>query len=374
MLVGRMLAGLALAGSIGVGFTTQLSGGEPKARRAAPMRIGMIDTLFTDVPQSMVLALQQPFNAVMEAETGVSGELMPGGDLANLSQQIVDHKMELGIFHGIEFAWARERHPELHALAIAVNHHTYLHAILVVKADSKTSGIKDLQNNTLALARSSREHCMLYLDRHCRECSLVLSSFFSRMTTTGSEEEAIDDVVDGVVDGAVVDGLALDCYKRRKPGRYVKVKPAHISEPFPADVVVYKNGAIDEATLKKLREGLKNANRTVLGRQIMTLFKLSGFEPVPKDYDQALVHIAKDYPEPAQGGVLPLQPAKPADSRERESGCCLRREREPSLQNRSKSHRRPEVIHAEAPKERDLRSLCRERGRRAMEQRPATPT
>jgi ABC-type phosphate/phosphonate transport system substrate-binding protein len=300
MLVGRMLAGLALAGSIGVGFTTQLRGGEPTVRRAGPMRIGMIDTLFTDVPQSMVLALNLPFRAVMEAETGVSGELVPGGDVTNLSQQIVDDKMELGIFHGIEFAWARQRHPELRALAIAINRHTYLHAILVVKADSKASSIKDLQNNTLALAKGSREHCLLYLDRHCRECSLLPGNFFSKMTTPGSAEEAIDDVIDGVVDGAVVDGSALDCYKRRKPGRYVMVKPAHISEPFPADVVVYKNGAIDEATLKRFGEGLRNANRTVVGRQIMTLFKLSGFEPVPKDYEQLLVQIAKVYPEPAR--------------------------------------------------------------------------
>jgi ABC-type phosphate/phosphonate transport system substrate-binding protein len=301
-----MLAGLALAGSIGVGFTTQLSGGEPTVRRAAPMRIGLIDTLFTDVPQWMVLALSEPFAAVMEEETGVSGQLVPGGDVANLAQQIVDDKMDLGIFHGIEFAWARERHPELRALAIAVNHHTYLHAILVVKADSKTSSIKDLQNNTLALARGSREHCTLYLARHCRECGLVPACFFSKMTTPGSAEEAIDDVIDGVVDGAVVDRLALDCYKRRKPGRFVKVKPAHISEPFPADVVVYKNGAIDEATLKKCSEGLMHANRTVVGRQIMTLFKLSGFEPVPRDYDQALLQISRDYPVPAQGGVPAL--------------------------------------------------------------------
>jgi ABC-type phosphate/phosphonate transport system substrate-binding protein len=260
----------------------------------------MIDTLFTDVPQSMVLVLSQPFGAVMEEETGISGELVPGGDVANLSQQIVDDKMELGVFHGIEFAWARQRHPELRALAIAVNHHTYLQAVLVVKADSKASSLKDLQNNTVALAKGTREHCLLYLDRQCRESSLVPASFFSRMTTPASAEEAIDEVIDGVVDGAVVDRVALDCYRRRKPGRYVMVKPGHISEPFPADVVVYKNGAIDEATLKKFREGLMHANRTVVGRQIMTLFKLSGFEPVPKDYDQLLVQIIKNYPEPAR--------------------------------------------------------------------------
>jgi ABC-type phosphate/phosphonate transport system substrate-binding protein len=264
------------------------------------MRIGMIDTLFSDVPQSTVLALMHPFGAIMEAQTGVSGELVPGGDVANLSQQIVDDKMQLGVFHGVEFAWARKKHPELRALAIAVNQHTYLRAILVVKTDSKASCIRDLHGKTLAMARGTREHCFLYLDRSCEQCKQTPSSFFAKISTPASAEEAVDDVIDGVVDGAVVDGLALDCYKRRKPGRYVKVRSAHISEPFPAAAVVYKNGAIDEATLKRFREGLMNANRSVVGRQMMTLFKLSGFEPVPKDYDHILVEIAKNYPEPAR--------------------------------------------------------------------------
>ena len=44
------------------------------------------------------------------------------------------------------------------------------------------------------------------------------------------------------------------------------------------------------------------ANRTIIGRQIFTLFKLTSFEPVPKDYDQVLSDIAKIYPQPTAHG------------------------------------------------------------------------
>jgi ABC-type phosphate/phosphonate transport system substrate-binding protein len=299
MRAGASLLGLALAMDFIFGFCPALHAGEPAAHRTPPVRIGMIDSLFLDVPQSAVLAFMQPFGAIMEAQTGVAGELMPGGDVAHLAQQIVDDKMQLGVFHGIEFAWARQKHPELRALAIAVNQHTYLRAILVVKAESKLGTIRDLQGKSIALARGTREHCLLYLDRYCEECNKSRTTFFAKVTTPGSAEEAVDDVIDGEVDAAIVDGLALDCYKRRKPGRYVKVRAAHVSEPFPAAAVVYKNGAIDEALLKRFREGLMNANRSVLGRQIFTLFKLTAFEPVPTDYDQVLADIAKVYPPPA---------------------------------------------------------------------------
>ena len=301
MRAGGFLFGVAVTSVFLIGFESKTPAGEPiplPLHRPAPMRIGMIDSLFQDVPQSTVLAFMQPFGAIMEAQTGVSGELVPGGDVAHLSQQIVDDKLQLGVFHGIEFAWARQKHPELRALAIAVNQHIYLRALLVVRADCKISSIRDLQGKIVALARGTREHCLLYLDHHCEQCNKSRSTFFARITTPSSAEEAIDDVIDNEADAAIVDQLALDCYKRRKPGRCAKIRPADISEPFPAAAVVYKNGAIDEALLKRFREGLMNANRSIMGRQIFTLFKLTAFEPVPKDYDQVLAEIARAYPQP----------------------------------------------------------------------------
>jgi hypothetical protein len=42
----------------------------------------------------------------------VSGELVPCGDADNLGRQLMDDKVQLGVFHGIEFAWARQKYPE----------------------------------------------------------------------------------------------------------------------------------------------------------------------------------------------------------------------------------------------------------------------
>ena len=43
---------------------------------------------------------------------------------------------------------------------------------------------------------------------------------------------------------------------------------------------------------------MMNANRTALGRRLMTLWRLTGFEQVPPDYDQTLADIVKAYPAP----------------------------------------------------------------------------
>jgi ABC-type phosphate/phosphonate transport system substrate-binding protein len=109
-------------------------------------------------------------------------------------------------------------------------------------------------------------------------------------------------VVDGVVQAAAVDRAALEAYKRRKPGRFAQLKPIAHSEPFPPPVVVYKQGALDEATLQRFRRGLFNAARTERGQMMLTLFHLTAFDPVPADFNQVLQTTRKEYPPPAPGG------------------------------------------------------------------------
>ncbi len=273
-----------------------------RAARQEKVRIGMIGTLFRDIPEATVLALMHPFGALMQSQTGVNGELVPAGDVGNLGQQLADDKLQLGVFHGIEFAWARQKHPDLRPLVIAINQDRHLRAHLVVGADDPAASLKDLQGKTLALPRQTREHCYLFIERRCPQCKKESPGFFSKITFPANLDEALDDVVDGVVQVTVVDGVSLDCYKRRKPGRYAKLKIVETSEVFPAAVVAYRAGGLDDAVLKRFREGMMNANRTILGRQMLNLFKLTGFEPVPPDYEQTLVDIVKAYPPPSVTG------------------------------------------------------------------------
>ena len=97
----------------------------------------------------------------------------------------------------------------------------------------------------------------------------------------------------------LVDGVALDGYKRRKPGRFAQLKVLLQSATFPAAVIAYRPGSVDEALVKRFRDGLLNAHELPLGRQLMIMWHLTGLEPVPSDYEQTLAEIARVYPQPA---------------------------------------------------------------------------
>src|SRR5262249_47620901 len=155
----------------------------------------------------------------------------------------------LGIFHGYEFAWVKEKFPQLKPLVVAVNQHKHLHAYLVVQKGSDISEFDDLKEKRVNMPRGSKGHCHIFLERGCQECGQCApQEFVSKITKGATAEEGLDEVVEGRVEAAVVDGVALECYKRRKPGRYDGLKLAIESETFPAGVVVYCPGVLEEKT------------------------------------------------------------------------------------------------------------------------------
>lgn len=266
--------------------------------RAVPIRIGLVNSLFRDIPQPMVTTMMQPFGAIMESQTGLAGKMVPAGDARHLGQLLAEDKVHLGVFHGVEFGWARLKYPQLRPLVIAVNQQRHLQALIVVRADASANVFTGLKGKKIALPAHSREHCHLYLQHCCKEHGQEPKSFFSQVTTPDNVEDALDDLVDSLVDAAVVDNVSLDCYRHRKTARCARLKVLQQSAIFPAAVVAYHPGALDDDTLQKFRDGMINANKSTLGRQFMTLWKLTAFEPIPADFDQTVTAILKTYPPP----------------------------------------------------------------------------
>jgi len=293
----QVLRDLALAtGLVGVLCTGVLA--KERAARAPAVRIGLVSTMFKDVPDQLVAASMEPFRALMEAQTGLAGDVFPGGDADQLARQLNENKIQLAVFHGIEFAWVRQKFPELRPLVIVINQHRHLRAHVFVRQDNPADDLGKLKGQTLAVPRRSREHCHLFLARACQKLGLEPEKFFGKIVTPGNFEDALDDVVDGVTQAVMVDGVSLECYKRRNPGRFAKLKELQRSEVFPAAVVAYHEGAIDPATLRRFRDGMINANQSAYGRQLLMLWKLTAFENIPADYDKLLTQAAKTYPAP----------------------------------------------------------------------------
>jgi len=167
---------------------------------------------------------------------------------------------------------------------------------VLIKQGATARDLCALKGKSLAVPHGSWEHCVLFLERELQEKTRGVNGFFSQVTRPESTEDALDDVVDGLVDGVVVDTVSLSCYQRRKPARFAKLKEIQKSAVFPAAVVAYHAGAVDEATLTQFQKGMMNADKTAFGRQLLALWKLTAFEKVPENYGQSLKAIAQSYP------------------------------------------------------------------------------
>ena len=51
----------------------------------------------------------KPFKTLMEEQTGVQGTVVNGTDYDALGRQIMEESIQVGVFHGFEFAWAKEK-------------------------------------------------------------------------------------------------------------------------------------------------------------------------------------------------------------------------------------------------------------------------
>jgi ABC-type phosphate/phosphonate transport system substrate-binding protein len=263
------------------------------------LQVGVIRSLFRDTPEPMIPVLMRPFRSLLETQTGLRGQMITVADVEHLGRQLMDGKAHLGVLHGVEYAWLRQRYPQIKPLVIVVNERRNLEAFLVVPRDSRVAGFADLKGKTVALARFSREHCHLFLERGCQQCGATPQHFFAKLTTPGDAEDALDHVVRGAVAATIVDGITLDYYERQKPGCFAKLKTAVQSEPFPAAVIVYRPDNLDDVSVQRVRDGLLRAAETTGGRQLLKMCRMTGFETVPDDYGQLLDQIIKAYPPPA---------------------------------------------------------------------------
>lgn len=265
----------------------------------APIQIGMVRTFFHDVPQSLVDWLPLPFSKLMKDHTGLDGKLVIGGDYYHVGKLLDEKKVQLGVFHGFEFAWAQSRFPELEPLMIAIYKHRGLRANLVVLKDNPAKGFNDLKGKNVALPMNSKGHCRLFLERSCQSCGQTdPKAFFHQLARPASVFAALDDLVDEKIHAAVVDGEFLESYKDLKPGNFEWLKVVATSEVFPSGVLACRKGGLDEATAARVRDGMIRAKESVTGRDLMLMFKISAFERPPSHYPQTLSDIIKTYPAP----------------------------------------------------------------------------
>jgi len=273
-------------------------GDDKKSDAPRTLRVGIMASFYRDQPEENVKTTIESFKELMLAQTGFLGDPIKVESADQLSDDLEKDRMQLGVFFGHEFAWVREKHPTLKPLVIVVNQLQYQRGYLVVRKEDSLSSFADMKGKSLAIARHTPEPSHLFLERKCLAVNSKMENYFSKITHPDNVEVALDDLVDGTVQAVIVDEVALTSYKRRKPGRFAKLKELDKSPVFPAAVVAYRPDKWNDADLKTIKDALLNAHQNPEGRQLLTMWKLTGFEPVPEDYEKQLKSIADVYPPP----------------------------------------------------------------------------
>jgi len=270
-----------------------LSGREDRLKS---LRIGTSASLSRGESAATEEAGLKMLRSFIKEETGLENKIAKQKNWRELAGKLHAKKLHLGVFPGDEFAWAREKYPKLHALALGVDGDRYPVAYVVTRRGSKITRFADLRNQTVSIPKDGPHFLEVYLRQ---ECGKKPADFFAKIRSQDNDEDALDDLVDGKVQATVVEKASLEAYRRRKPARFKQIKQVTHSKPFPPMVVAYYDNSLDDASLRRFRSGLVGAVRKDRGRMMLTMFRLNRFEAVPTDFTKVVNQTLISYPPPA---------------------------------------------------------------------------
>jgi ABC-type phosphate/phosphonate transport system substrate-binding protein len=266
------------------------------------LRIGSSGTLTGQDKAGKEKSALETLKSFIKDETGLDNEILRQKDWRELADKMAKGKLQVGVFQGYEYAWAKEKYPDLKPLALAINVYRYPVVYVVVKRTNQAKDFAGLKGQSLANPATGQNYLRLFIDRQSEALGKKAEAYFAKIESPDNVETALDEVVDGTVQAVVADRAGLEAYKRRKPGRFKQLKEVAKSQPLPPTIITYYEAVLDQATIKRLRDGLLHASRTEKGETMLTFFRLTGFETPPGDFERVLEQTRKNYP-PASAGA-----------------------------------------------------------------------
>ncbi len=259
-------------------------------------RIGITKGAVRDVPKDLLTTAGESFRELMKNQTGLNGAVTLDQEWPRVARDLNDGALELGVLQGHEFAWAKQKYPDLLPLVCSVARPKPVTAYLLVLHDSKAGSLADLKDGKLVVAAALKDHARLFLAK--RQAEEMGGATFKSTATADTAHEAIQKVIDGEADLTVTDHSAWNYFQKLYPGASKNLKVMAESEEFPPTVLVYKKAGVDETALKKLRDGLLTAHETAKAVQLMRSVRIERFGPLPDGFEATVAACLKAYPPP----------------------------------------------------------------------------
>ncbi|MBI3822228.1 MAG: PhnD/SsuA/transferrin family substrate-binding protein [Planctomycetes bacterium] len=265
--------------------------------KEAPVRLGMAETFFTDIPPAIVQLVTGPFEPLMKETTGLVGKLSHDESAFKTAAALDAGSLQFGVFHGHEFAWIQKKYPKVKPVLIVSNKEHDVRAFVIVHKDSPAKVLTDLRGKVVDMPMPTKEFSRAFVAKHCSDNGQ--KPIFKEVVKSDSPNAALDDLCRRKSDAVLIDAMSLEFYKAIKgPVFNNNLRVLAQSEMFPPAVIAYKEGALKDATLKQFREGLLQAHTNQQGKALMLMWNIDGFELPPQTLGQMLADSLKAYPSP----------------------------------------------------------------------------
>ncbi len=257
------------------------------------IQLGMPESIFQGIPEWQRKLGVGPFLKMMKQQTGFDGNVNFAPDAMTLAEMINGGKVHIGVFQGHEFAFAKNKYPELMPIMVASPLQPS-QAFCVVRWNCKAQNIGGLMHHKISLPPIHRDYCEMFLAKQ-KEDHMKGKTFAGQLTASEAAE-AIQDVIDEKCGCTIVDCATINFFQRVYPGQFKNVKILCQSDPLPNGCIVVKKDALNGQMIAKIRQALMNAPNDPIGKPMLATWKLKGFEKVPDDYDLQLKKVLKTYP------------------------------------------------------------------------------
>lgn len=265
------------------------------AEEPAVLKIGIPKSAFRDLPPALLSFAGEPLRGVLKEQTGLAGEAIIKENFLEIARDLNEGGLQVGVFLGHEFAWARAKYPSLEPLVRVVPRPEEIRAVMLVRWDRKATGLGDLKGSKLVLARNTRDHVLLYLERKKAD---DMEGDFCATDAADSVTDATFKVIQGEAAVTVVDAAAWSYFQKLYPGASQNLKELGRSDVFPPTVVACKKGSLSDSTRKSLFDGLRPAHRTPKAARLMRLIRIDRFDDIPASFEAALRECRMTYPRP----------------------------------------------------------------------------
>lgn len=281
---------------LALGMAPRAQSAEPEAA-AAPdtIKVGIMGGMFKGVPETLVKAGGEQFGGLFKRITGLPGQVEVEDNHLTLAKKLDDNKLQLGVFHGFEWAWVKKQYPNLAPLAITIPPHLP-QACIVVKANDPAPGPQALNGATIEIPFNMKAHGFLYLEKLEKTCPA--GSFKVAPSDELFPEDGLDEVGKGRAKAVLVDASTLAAYKANNPGKAAKIKVLCQCDPLPQTVVVYNTKKLPAEIAQQLQGGLLKADKNSQGKAFLFLWNLRGFEEANAGFEDLLAKSLAAFPAP----------------------------------------------------------------------------